>query len=166
MSILAALAMIAVAAPAAADDMPNLEPATQASIIAGAQACLGATLDPDPRPARFEGWTPATPEQRKNMNADGTVVMRGEVMIAMKPGKDGGCVVIARSDGSFDAATFYPQLSGIVGATVAKADKPAPITLPDGELLIPVVTTKTAAPAPDIILVFANLAVQNAKKEN
>jgi hypothetical protein len=91
--------------------------------------------------------------------------MRGEVMIAMKPGKDGGCVVMARSDAKFDAATFYPQLSTAVGATVAKTDQPAPITLPNGEMIIPVVTAKTAAAAPDIILVFANPAGQHDEKQ-
>jgi hypothetical protein len=159
-----ALAMIAVAAPAAADDMPTLAPAAQSAILDGAKACLGATLDPDTRPTRFADWTSATPEQRQGMKTDGTVVTRANVMIAYKPGKDGGCVVMATSDAAFDATTFYPQLTAIVGATVAKTDKPAPVDLPDGELLVPVITAQTAAGTPNVILVFANRAGQYGKK--
>lgn len=167
MSLLAAIAMTVFAAPAAAaDDMPALNPSTQANILAGASACLGATLEPDPKPRRFEGWTAATPDQRKTIGADGTVLMHGEVMIAMKPGKEGGCVVLARSDTGFDAATFYPELSTTVGATVAKTDQPTPVRLPNGELLIPVITEKAQPPAPNIILVFANQAGHQDQKEN
>jgi len=166
MQLLTAIALLA-AAPA--DDMPNLPPTTQAAIVAGAQACFGATLEPDPRPGRFAGWTPATSEQRNTMKSDGIVVVRDNVMIAYQPGKDGGCVVLARSDAAFDAATFYPQLSAIVGASVVAGDKPAPVNLPDGEIFIPVLSKAAAAAAPtapDVILVFANSAGKYAKKGN
>jgi hypothetical protein len=159
-----ALAMVAVVAPAAADDMPTLAPAAQAAILDGATACLGATLDPDPRPTRFADWATATPEQRQDMKTDGTVVTRNNVMIASKPGKDGGCVVMATTDARFDAATFYPALSTLVGATVAGTDKPAPVDLPDGEMLVPVITAQTAAGTPNVILVFANRAGRYGQK--
>ena len=159
------------AAPAAAADGPDLQPAPQATIVAGAKACLGATVDPAGQPARFAGWASATPDQRKGMNVgdDGQLLVRDNVMIAYKAGADGGCVVIARGNDSFDPATFYPQVSAAVGATVqppASGGEPVPVALPNGEMIIPVVTAKTATAASNIILVFANSARQSAKKGN
>ena len=166
-----AAALILIAAPAAAADGPDLQPASQATIVAGAKACLGATVDPAGQPARFAGWTSATPDQRKSMNIgdDGNLLVRDNVMIAYKPGKEGGCVVIARGNDTFDPTTFYPQVSAAVGGTVqppAPGAQPAPIALPNGEILVPVVTPKTATAAPSIILVIANSAAQSAKKGN
>lgn len=166
-----AAAALIVAAPAAADDGPDLQPAPQAAIVAGAKACLGATVDPAGQAARLAGWAPATPEQRKGMStdSDADVVTRDNVVIAYKTGQDGGCVVMARGDAAFDPATFYPQVGGAVGAAVPlpSADaKPAPIALPNGEMIIPVITPKTATTAPTIILVIANSAGKFAKKGN
>jgi hypothetical protein len=168
LSACAATAFILAAAPAAAADGPDLQPAPQATIVAGAKACLGATVDPAGLTARLAGWAPATPEQKKGVNVDGdaNVVFRDNVMIAFKTGTDGGCVVLAAADAGFDPATFYPQVSAIVGATVQPAETPAPITLPNGEILVPVISPKTATAASKIILVFANSARQSAKKGN
>lgn len=171
--ILASCAVVAliVAAPAAADDGPDLQPAPQAAIVAGAKACLGATVDPAGQAGRLAGWTPASPEQRKGMStdSDADVVTRDNVLIAYKTGQDGGCVVMARGDAAFDPATFYPQVGAAVGATVSlpAADaKPAPIGLPNGEMIIPIIAPKTATTAPTIILVIANSAGKFAKKGN
>jgi hypothetical protein len=163
----AAAALVA-AMPAAAEDGPDLQPAPQATIVAGAKACLGSTIDPSGQTARFAGWTPATPDQKKSIDvdSDGIVVLRDNVMIAFKAGADGGCVVIATPNAGFDPATFYPQISTVVGATVQPAETPTPITLPDGEIFIPVISPKTASAAPKIILVFANSASKFAKKGN
>ena len=167
----AAAALSAAAAPAAADDGPDLQPAPQAAIVAGAKACLGATVDPAGQTARLAGWTPATPEQRKGMSADSDadVVTRDNVLLAYKTGPDGGCVVMAKGDGAFDPATLYPQVSAVVGATVpppAADAKPTPVALPNGEMIVPVITPKTATAAPTIILVIANSAGKFAKKGN
>ena len=166
-----AVAALAAATPAAADDGPDLQPAPQATIVAGAKACLGATVDPAGQTARLAGWTPATPEQRKGMSADSDadVVTRDNVLIAYKTGQDGGCVVMARGDAAFDPATFYPQIGAAVGATLppSMADvKPAPVALSNGEMIIPIITPKTATTAPTIILVIANSAGKFAKKGN
>jgi hypothetical protein len=164
----ATAALITVAAPAAAEDGPDLQPAPQATIVAGARACLGSTIDPSGQTARFAGWTPATPDQKKSVNIDGdaNVVVRDNVVIAFKTGTDGGCVVIATADSGFDPVTFYPQISTVVGATVQPAEAPAPITLPNGEIFVPVISPKTASAASKIILVFANSAGKFAKKGN
>ncbi len=165
-SFAAAILTIA-AVPAAADDGPDLKPAPQATIVAGAKACLGFTVAPAVQPERFAGWAPATPDQKKDMKVDDAdVVFRDNVMIAYKAGEDGGCVVMAATDAGFDPATFYPQISKIVGANVQPADKPAPVTLPNGEILVPVVSPKTATESARVILVFANSAGQYAKKGN
>ena len=166
-----AAALSVAAAPAAADDGPDLQPALQAAIVAGAKACFGTTVDPAGQTARLAGWTPATPEQRKGMNADSDadVVTRDNVLIVYKTGPDGGCVVMAKGDNAFDSATLYPQVSAVVGATVPPptADaKPTPVNLPNGELLVPVITPKTATEAANIILVIANSAGKFAKKGN
>lgn len=171
LAVSAAAALLATAAPAAADDGPDLKPAPQATIVAGAKACLGTTIDPAGQAARFAGWAPATPEQRKGMNtdSDAALVTRDNVLIAYKTGKDGGCVVMAKADDAFDPATFYPQLGAAVGATVqpsATSAEPVPVTLPNGELIVPVVTPRTATAAPTIILVIANSAGKFAKKGN
>jgi hypothetical protein len=164
----ATAALILVAAPAAAEDGPNLQPAPQATIVAGARACLGSTIDPSGQTARFAGWTPATPDQKKSVDVDGdgVVVVRDNVMIAFKAGAEGGCVIIAAAATDFDPATFYPQISTVVGATVQPAEAPAPITLPNGEIFVPVISPKTASAASKIILVFANSAGKFAKKGN
>ncbi|MBW8843119.1 MAG: hypothetical protein JF608_15225 [Sphingomonadales bacterium] len=164
----AAAVLIVLAAPAAAADDPDLQPAPQATIVAGAKACLGSTIDPTGQDARFAGWTPATPDQKKSLNVDGdgALVVRDNVMIAFKAGADGGCVVIAGPDAGFDPATFYPQISTVVGATVQPAETPTPITLPNGEIFVPVISPKTASAAPKVILVFANSASKFAKKGN
>lgn len=164
----AAAALIIAAVPAAAADGPDLRPAPQVTIVAGAKACLGSTIDSTGQTARFAGWAPATPDQKKSIDvdSDGIVVVRDNVMIAFKTGTDGGCVVIAAAATDFDPATFYPQISTVVGATVQPAETPTPITLPDGEILIPVISPKTASAAPKIILVFANSASKFAKKGN
>ncbi|MGN6818240.1 MAG: hypothetical protein ACTHJR_06170 [Sphingomonas sp.] len=159
------------APPAPADNGPDLQPAPQAAIVAGAKACLGTTVDPASQAARFAGWAPATPEQRKGMNtdSDANAVTRDNVLVAYKTGKDGGCVVMAKGDAAFDPATLYPLLSAALGATVpppAADAKPAPVALPNGEMIIPVVTPKTATAAPTIILVIANSAGKFAKKGN
>jgi hypothetical protein len=156
------------AVPAAAEDGPDLPPAPQATIVAGAKACLGSTIDPSGQTARFAGWTPATPDQKKgvNVDSDGIVVQRDNVMIAFKTGTDGGCVVIATAASDFNSATFYPQISAVVGATVQSTEAPTPITLPNGEILVPVISPKTASAASKIILVFANSAGKFAKKGN
>ncbi len=166
-----AAALILAAAPAVAADGPDLQPAPQAAIVAGAKACLGATVDPAGQAARLAGWASATPDQRKGMNIgdDGDLYVHDNVMIAYKPGKDGGCVVIAKGNDAFDPTTFYPQVSAVVGATVqqpAAGAEPVPIALPNGEMIIPVVTPKTATAASNIILVIANSAAQSAKKGN
>jgi hypothetical protein len=163
----AAAVLILLAAPAAATD-GDLQPASQATIVAGAKACLGSTLDPSGQAARFAGWVPATPDQKKSVNVDddGIVVVRDNVMIAFKTGADGGCVVIAAAATDFDPATFYPQISTVVGATVQPAETPAPITLPNGEIFVPVISPKTASAAAKVILVFANSASKFAKKGN
>jgi hypothetical protein len=160
--------LILLAAPAAAEDGPDPQPAPQAAIVAGAKACLGSTIDSSGQTARFAGWTPATPDQKKSVNvdSDGLVVVRDNVTIAFKTGAEGGCVVIAAAATDFDPATFYPQISTVVGATVQPAETPAPITLPNGEIFIPVISPKTASAAPKIILVFANSAGKFAKKGN
>jgi hypothetical protein len=154
----AAAALVVAAMPAAAEDGPDLQPAPQATIVAGAKACFGSTIDPSGQAARFAGWAPATPDQKKSVDvdSDGIVVLRDNVMIAFKTGADGGCVVIATPDAGFDPATFYPQISTVVGATVQQTGTPTPITLPDGEILIPVISPKTASSASKIILVFSN----------
>lgn len=167
----AAATLIVAAAPAVADDGPDLQPASQAAIVAGAKACLGATVDPAGQTSRLAGWSPATPEQRKGMSADSDadVVTRDNVVIAYKTGQDGGCVVMARGDTAFDPTTFYPQISAVVGANVPQpaADaKPAPVALPNGEMIVPVITPKTASAAPTIVLVIANSAGKFAKKGN
>ncbi len=164
----AAAALFLAAGPAAAEDGPDLQPAPQSAIVAGAKACLGTTVDPASQTTRLTGWAPATADQKKSANADGdaNVVFRDNVMIAFKTGADGGCAVIATADAGFDPATFYPQVSAIVGATVQPTDKPAPITLPNGEILVPVISPKTATEAPKIVLVIANSAAQSAKKGN
>jgi hypothetical protein len=163
----AAAALILLAAPAAAAD-GDLLPAPQAAIVAGAKACLGSTIDPSGQAARFAGWVPATPDQKKSVNVDGDgiVVVRDNVMIAFKTGADGGCVVIATAATDFNPATFYPQISTAVGATVQPAETPAPVTLPNGEIFVPVISPKTASAAPKVILVFANGASKFAKKGN
>lgn len=172
---IALLATLTLATPAAAQTggpaSALQNPATAAAIVAGAKACLGATVDPAGQPARLAGWTPATPDQRKGMNIgdDGELYVRDNVMIAYKPGTDGGCVVIARGSDTFDPMTFYPQVSAAVGAIVqppAAGAEPVPIALPNGETLIPVMTPKTATAASNIILVIANSAAQSAKKGN
>jgi hypothetical protein len=164
----AAAVLILLAAPAAAADGPDLQPAPQATIVAGAKACLGSTIDPTGRDARFAGWAPATPDQKKSLNVDGdgTLVVRDNVMIAFKAGADGGCVVIAAPDAGFDPATFYPQISTVVGTTVQPTETPTPITLPNSEIFVPVISPKTASAAPKVILVFANSASKFAKKGN
>ncbi|WP_066812549.1 hypothetical protein [Sphingomonas asaccharolytica] len=166
-AMLGALGLV-IAAPAAAADGPDLQPAPQATIVAGAEACLGSTIDPSGQTARFAGWTAATPDQKKgvNVDSDGIVVHRDNVMIAFKTGTDGGCVVMATAATDFDPATFYPQISTVVGARVQPAETPTPITLPDGEIFIPVISPKTSSAAPKIILVFANSASKFAKKGN
>lgn len=169
------LATLTLATPAAAQTGGPVSmlqnPATSAAIVAGAKACLGSTVDPAGQPTRFAGWTPATPDQRKSVNVgdDGNLLVRDNVTIAYKPGKAGGCVVMARGDDAFDPTTFYPEVSAVVGALVqppVSGAEPAPIALPNGEMIIPVVTPKTATAAPNIILVIANSAVQSAKKGN
>jgi len=166
-----AAAALTVAAPAAADDGPDLQPAPQAAIVAGAKACLGTTVDPAGQAGRLAGWVSATPEQRKGMHADADadIVTRDNVLIVYKTGADGGCVVMAKGDNAFDPATLYPQISAVVGVTVPPptADaKPTPVNLPNGELLVPVITPKTATEAANIILVIANSAGKFAKKGN
>ena len=168
---LGAIALLFAATPALATDGPDLQPAPQVAIVAGAKACLGTTVDPASQAARFAGWTPATPEQRKGMNTDGdaNVVTHDNVLIAYKAGQDGGCVVMAEGDNAFDSATLYPQLSAALGATVPPSvagAEPTPVALPNGELIIPVITPKTATAAPNIILVIANSAGKFAKKGN
>lgn len=161
MSILLLLAVQAADNPAA-----SLQPSAQADILAGTTACLGSTLNPDTRPARFSGWTPVAVDPKKKPDPDGKFLTRGNVMIAYKPGDDGGCVVMARTDDAFDQAAFYTQLDVAVGASVPRDGKSAPVALPDGEILIPLITVRPAEPAPNIILVFANSAGKYAKKEN
>ena len=160
-----------IVAPAAADDGPDLHPAPQATIVAAAKACLGTTIDPASQATRFAGWAPATAEQSKGLNngPDGTVLQRDNVLVIYKTGIDGGCVVMAKGDASFDPATFYPQVSAAIGTSVqapAPGGQPAPIVLPNSELIIPVVTPKTDSAASTIILVIGNSAAKDAKKEN
>src|SRR3954469_2547667 len=104
----AAAPLILLPPPAAAVE-GDLQPAPQATIVAGAKACLGSTIDPSGQTARFAGWAPATPDQKKSIDvdSDGIVVVRDNVMIAFKTGTDGGCVVIAAAATDFDPATFY-----------------------------------------------------------
>jgi len=167
----AAVALIVAAAPAAAADGPDLQPAPQATIVAAAKACLGTTTDPASQATRFAGWAPATTNQSKGLNngPDGTVVQRDNVLVIYKTGVDGGCVVMAKGDASFNPATFYPQISAAVGATVQApipSGQPTPTALPNSELIIPVVTPKTDSASSTIILVIGNSAAKDAKKEN
>ncbi len=167
----AAAVLILLAAPAAAEDGPDLQPAPQATIVAGAKACLGTTTDPASQATRFAGWAPATADQSKGLNngPDGTVLQRDNVLVIYKTGVDGGCVVMAKGDASFNPAAFYPQISAAVGATVQApipGGQPTPIALPNSELIIPVVTPKTDSASPTIILVIGNSAAKDAKKEN
>lgn len=169
-AMLGALALV-VATPAMATDGPDLQPGPQATIVAAAKACLGTTTDPASQATRFAGWAPATAGQSKGLNSgpDGTVLQRDNVLVIYKTGIDGGCVVMAKGDASFDPATFYPQVSAAIGATVQApiaGSQPAPIALPNGELIIPVVTPKTDSAASTIILVIGNSAAKDAKKEN
>jgi hypothetical protein len=167
----AAAVLILLAAPAAAEDGPDLQPAPQATIVAGAKACLGTTTDPASQATRFAGWAPATADQSKGLDngPDGTVLQRDNVLVIYKTGVDGGCVVMAKGDASFNPAAFYPQISAAVGATVQApipGGQPTPIALPNSELIIPVVTPKTDSASPTIILVIGNSAAKDAKKEN
>lgn len=164
-------ALILAAAPAAAADGPNLQPAPQATIVAAAKACVGTTTDPASQATRFGGWAPATADQSKGLDngPDGTVLQRDNVLVIYKTGIDGGCVVMAKGDASFNPATFYPQISAAVGATAQASipgGQPTPIALPNSELIIPVVTPKTDSANPTIILVIGNSAAKDAKKEN
>jgi|GEM_PF-2367233 len=166
--LLASVAMtapIAVAAPAAAADGPDLKAAPQAAIIAGAKACLGTTVDPAGQPGRFAEWAAATPEQARGIKTDGAVVTRDNVMVVYKAGKDGGCVAMAKGDDAFDAKSFDAQLSATVGA-VGIEPNGKPVSLPNGELLIVTVSPKTPEAASNIVLVFANSAGKYAKKGN
>jgi len=169
-AMLGALALV-VATPAQAVDGPDLQPGPQATIVAAAKACLGTTTDPASQATRFAGWAPATPDQSKGLNSgpDDMVLQRDNVLVIYKTGVDGGCVVMAKGDASFNPATFYPQISAAVGATVQApipGGQPAPIALPNSELIIPVVTPKTDSTSPTIILVIGNSAAKDAKKEN
>jgi hypothetical protein len=161
--MLALLALIAAAVPVQ-DANPDLQPAPQATIVAGGKACIGTTVDPASQAARTAGWTPMTAEQasRIGANADGSILLRDNVMLIYQTGVDGGCVVMAKGDAGFDPKTFYPALSAAMGVTVPADAAPAPIALPNGEILIAVVTPDPKGTM--VQLVVANPNGKHAKQ--
>jgi hypothetical protein len=170
LDLLAAGALILTAAPAAAEgpDYGSLAPAPEATIVAGGKACIGTTFaDAAGQTARLSGWAPATPAQKEAMRTnDADIVTRDNVMIAYKTGLVGGCVVIAKTEPTFDAAKFYSDLSKAIGVTVAPdpSGQPAKVDLPNDELMVVVVARNDAGTT--VTLVVAHNAEANAKKGN
>jgi hypothetical protein len=129
----AALALLAV--QSASGDRAGLAPATADAILAGASACVGATVDPAGQDARLAGWSAPTAAEAKAIHTgSGRQVSRENVVVTVKAGIDGGCVVQASAGPGFDKPAFYAALTQRIGVA-ASADKPV-VTLPDGELMV------------------------------
>lgn len=141
----------------------NLQPAAQPAIVAAGKACVGVTADPAGQEARLAGWRPATPAERKDTKSDGAIVMRDNVQLIYRTGSEGGCVVMAKPDTAFDTATFYTDLGTAVGATVVTDGKEPVTKLPNGEVLVTVVTLEKDVRL--VTLVVGNPNSNYAKKK-
>ena len=134
--ILAAALLFAAGQSSTITSDDQLPPAPQAAIVEGGKACIGATVDPDGEPARLAGWRAVTDAKAQNVGKEneGRVVSRDNVRLVVKPGIDGGCVVQAAADASFDKARFLADLSSAAGTTI-DGTKPT-VDLPNGELMV------------------------------
>ncbi|WP_174291037.1 hypothetical protein [Sphingomonas bacterium] len=134
--IAAAAAMLAVAQSSTVRRDDELPPATEVAILAGARACIGATVDPAGQDARLAGW-PSVVGNDPDTSADGVarrVARKDGVLLTVKTGIDGGCVVQARGDVTFDKGVFLADLGRQASVAIDGA-KPR-VDLPNGEFMI------------------------------
>jgi hypothetical protein len=133
---------------------PTPELASEKAILAGAKACIGATIDPAGEDSRLRGWANAPANVASDMKTDGRVLSRDNVMLVVKPGIDGGCVIVAKADATFEKAVFYSDLNALTGVPVSSDPKQPMTTLPNGEMFIAVVGQDTSGTT--VQLVVAN----------
>lgn len=158
-------AVFALLAVSAASGLSGgLAPASTAAILDGASVCMGATVDRVELDKKLVGWTPAfaakaAPAARapakgakgaKGRKAPvkpvsstaGRIFSRDGVMLVVKSGIDGGCVVDAKADTAFDKKAFYGSLGQQLGVPVASddPDKAPLVALANGESVKVVVT--------------------------
>jgi hypothetical protein len=145
------------------DPTANLQPAAEPAILAAGKACVGVTVDPAGQDARLAGWRSATTAERKDVKSDGAIVTRDNVLLIYRPGTEGGCVVMAKPDAAFDAATFYTDLGAAVGTTVVTDEKNPVTNLANGEVLIVTIAQKDAFKL--VTLVVGNPNSNYAKKK-
>lgn len=130
-------ALIALTALAAGQslsgDGSTLIPASEPAIVAGGKACIGATVDPAGQDGRLAGWQSNEP-LAAGTHAKGQIVSRDNVLLIVKPGADGGCVVQARGDATFDKAKLFTDLSQMAGVPIDGTK--ATVSLPNGEIMI------------------------------
>jgi hypothetical protein len=152
---------LALLAQSAATPTSDPQPASEKAILAGAKACIGATVDPAGEDARLQGWANAPAEVTAGMKTDGRVLSRDNVMLIVKPGVDGGCVIVAKADARFEKAVFYSDLNALTGVAVSSDPKQPVTNLPNGEMFIAVVGQDTSGTT--VQLVVANPKGKYAK---
>ncbi|QDZ08479.1 hypothetical protein FPZ24_14195 [Sphingomonas panacisoli] len=141
----------------------KLQPAAEPSIVAAGKACVGVTADPDGQATRLTGWRPATTAEAKGVNSDGAIVMRDNIQLIYRTGSEGGCVVMANPDAAFDTAAFYADLGAAIGVPIATDPKNPVTKLPNGEVLVTVVTLEKDKRL--VTLVVGNPNSEYAKKK-
>jgi hypothetical protein len=157
------LALLLAAQADSNDPAANLQPAAEPAIVAAGKACVGVTVDPAGQEARLAGWRPATPDERKGKKTDGDIVMRDNVQLIYRTGSEGGCVVMANPDNSFDTTAFYADLGAAIGVPVVTDGKDPVTKLPNGEVLVTVVTLEKDTRL--VTLVVGNPNSEYAKKK-
>jgi hypothetical protein len=134
--MLLAAALLFAAQSSTITDDAQIPPTSEAAILAGAKACVGATVDPAGQDARLAGWPSVTgndPDKDPN-GIDKKVASKDGVRLVVKTGVDGGCVVQAQGNAQFDKAKFLADLSAQTGVTI-DGTKPY-VNLPNGELIV------------------------------
>jgi hypothetical protein len=174
--LLAAFALLGT--PATAGVGTVFPPATSSAILAGAQACVGAVMDPAGQDKRLIGWTPAlkgkvvvaTAPAKKGAKGKpvskvvaaptggGRIYTRDNVLLVLKTGSSGGCVVDARVDPEFDRKGFYTELGTQLGVPVLPTtDGSTPVvSLPNGERMSVLVAEAGNRPVKLIVLKQTN----------
>ncbi|WP_174287099.1 hypothetical protein [Sphingomonas bacterium] len=160
--ILGAVLLAALQVGSAVTADGKLLPASEAAVLAGARACVGATVDPAGQDARLTGWPSVigSDADKDPSGAAKRVASKDGVRLVVATGVDGGCVVDARGDAAFGPTRFYADLGKQVGVTIDKA-KPV-VDLPNGELMVVQVGAEKGVQY--IQLVVANRNGKYAKK--
>lgn len=91
--------------------IPDLQPASIAAVVAGAQACAGTTTDPQGLTQRLANWHPTPP---RFAHTDGQTFERDHVFVTLSsnprhPAK-GGCVVEARAEPDWKVSDLIAAL--------------------------------------------------------